>query len=251
MWELDLVGYAWKELRPTGAVPSIRSSHTCAVVNEKLVVFGGYDGARCNDAYEYSFGACVFLFHDHHIIIGRHCRRIARAPSSSLPVVFDSPDTMKWKALSLTGRAPSLSEHSSVVYNDKLYLFGGASGANALSNELYELCLTTLSVRCVSTKGPKPSPRLGHCAGLFAANKMVRSLFALLRSSCWFCDALRRSAQAVFGGKGEHGELRDLHVLHLDTFLWSELPTRGHGRRSRFPGARSWLHGRRAHCCVA
>ena len=40
----------------------------------------------------------------------------------------------------------------------------------------------------------------------------------------------------MFGGKGESGELRDLYVLQLDTFVWSELSTRGHGRRSRFPG---------------
>jgi hypothetical protein len=56
LWELDLVGYAWKELRTSGVPPSIRNSHTCVVVNEKLFVFGGYDGARCNDAYEMPFG---------------------------------------------------------------------------------------------------------------------------------------------------------------------------------------------------
>jgi hypothetical protein len=136
-----------------------------------MFVYGGYDGARCNDCYELHFGAkqtrsfvrCVRLAFSHFLYL-RCGARLLYARGT---------DTLKWRALSLAGRSPFLSEHSSVVYNDKMYVFGGALGANGLSNELYEFDSAALVVRVVTTKGTRPAPRMGHVACIYGTNRMV------------------------------------------------------------------------------
>lgn len=51
--------YSWREIRTTGSVPSGRASPSCVVLGDSMVLYGGYDGARCNDCYQLDFGALI------------------------------------------------------------------------------------------------------------------------------------------------------------------------------------------------
>jgi hypothetical protein len=46
----------WSEIEPAGMIPSARSLHSAAILNDTLLVFGGYDGReRVNSFHAYSF----------------------------------------------------------------------------------------------------------------------------------------------------------------------------------------------------
>lgn len=53
VWELELSGAAWNELNPQGTPPVARHAHTAVydAGRDRMVVFGGYDGAFKNDVW--------------------------------------------------------------------------------------------------------------------------------------------------------------------------------------------------------
>jgi N-acetylneuraminic acid mutarotase len=46
-------------------------------------------------------------------------------------------DTNKWEKIQVSGKIPSLYDHSAVVYNRSMFVFGGCSG-NQYHNDLYQ-----------------------------------------------------------------------------------------------------------------
>jgi hypothetical protein len=43
--------------QPTGSSPAQRRSHKCVLVQNKMIVFGGYIATKCmSDMFEYNFG---------------------------------------------------------------------------------------------------------------------------------------------------------------------------------------------------
>jgi hypothetical protein len=112
VWALSLSGTpAWTLLAPSGAPPSARnvSSAIYDPVRDRMVVFGGYDGAQMlNDVWTLSLS--------------------------------DSP---AWTQLIPTSTPPSARTWSGVVYDaarDAMVVFGGNSGAGYL-NDVWELSL--------------------------------------------------------------------------------------------------------------
>jgi len=53
---------SWTPVTVRGEVPSARHFHTCVGVGRRLIVFGGYDGARwTDDLYSFDTGALLVL----------------------------------------------------------------------------------------------------------------------------------------------------------------------------------------------
>lgn len=47
----------WKELNPTSQPPAPRRAHTSFVYDDKMYIFGGWNGVECfNDMWYYDFG---------------------------------------------------------------------------------------------------------------------------------------------------------------------------------------------------
>jgi len=78
-----------------------------------------------------------------------------------------------WTKLESVNKAPnSRDSHSCIVYNNKLYIFGG-SGGNDSKNDMFEYDLAASTWKRVEARGDAPSPREGHAACLFDEKYMV------------------------------------------------------------------------------
>jgi len=103
----------------------------------------------------------------------------------------------------LDGVAPGyLSNHSSVVYDDKIYVFGGITENNMKSNILYELDVEQNSWRIVNAQGRAPRPRSDHAACVLGCKMYI----------------IGGSSQTVV-------PLNDVHCFNLETLQWEELQT--------------------------
>jgi hypothetical protein len=92
--------------------------------------------------------------------------------------------------------------HTAVVHDGKLYVFGGVGAGGCCPPLLWELDLSTFVWRTVPTKGQVPVARFGHTASLVSA-RMV-----------------------IFGGMSHfpHGlNLNDCFVFNFSTSEWKEL----------------------------
>jgi N-acetylneuraminic acid mutarotase len=78
-----------------------------------------------------------------------------------------------WTKLESVNKAPnSRDSHSCIVYQNKLYLFGG-SGGNDSKNDMFEYDLAASTWKRIEARGDAPSPREGHAACLFDEKYMV------------------------------------------------------------------------------
>uniref|UniRef100_A0A0N5CD48 Kelch domain-containing protein 10 n=1 Tax=Strongyloides papillosus TaxID=174720 RepID=A0A0N5CD48_STREA len=93
VYVLDLEEYSWKTITKKGDGPSGRRSHSSWVFNNRMYIFGGYYGptnSHFDDLYE-----------------------------------FD-PKTELWRKINVIGNGPSARRRQcSVVYNNKVFIFGG------------------------------------------------------------------------------------------------------------------------------
>ncbi|TKS86459.1 RING finger protein B [Collichthys lucidus] len=112
--------------------------------------------------------------------------------------------TWKWKLVTAKGNVPNLAYHSAAFYKKELFVFGGvepshSSGDKSCSNALYifnpefELWYQPI------VEGDRPLPRFGHSATLMS-QKLI-----------------------IFGGRKTATYLNDLHILDLDTNMWSSV----------------------------
>ena len=81
-------------------------------------------------------------------------------------------ETFPWGQLTTTGTKPSARyDHSSVVYNGKMVVFGGYDGGS-YKNDAWTLDLTTFAWALLTTTGTKPSARSVH-SSVVSNGKMV------------------------------------------------------------------------------
>ena len=121
--------------------------------------------------------------------------------------------TLEWSRPSLSNR-PKLKNHSSVVLDGKIYIFGGYNG-HSNNNELLVLSLesSTLS-QCMKYTGSPPDPRNGHTATIVGRYTGSRYIIA--------CITFTRRMYVIGGWLGG-GTIaaNDVHVLDFDTMHWS------------------------------
>ncbi|KAG1853859.1 hypothetical protein C8R48DRAFT_749611 [Suillus tomentosus] len=161
----------WSHPDTLGDVPPPCRAHTATLVDRKIVIFGGgqgpvyYDSTYIFDTTTRSWFCPLF-------------------PHSQSPPLHPAPR-----------RA-----HTSVLYNGKIYIFGGGNGLTAL-NDLWTLDVSRGGLRwsLVETQGEPPVPRGYHTANL-VGNIMI-----------------------VVGGSDGRECFSDVWCLHLDTLVWTRL----------------------------
>eukprot|EP00742_Colponemidia_sp_Colp-10_P001991 GILJ01002126.1.p1 GENE.GILJ01002126.1~~GILJ01002126.1.p1 ORF type:complete len:503 (+),score=89.63 GILJ01002126.1:497-2005(+) len=134
LWALSS-DWKWTLLDVTGDAPAARRGHSSTLVGmgsqRKLFVFGGM------------YGYSKFLDDLH-----------------SLDV-----DEYKWESLTVSGSPPSArAYHSATVVGESVIFFGGLTGYNRYSNELFLLNCVLLAWSQLQPPGPVPSPRCSHTA---------------------------------------------------------------------------------------
>ena len=99
--------------------------------------------------------------------------------------------SMMWNKPDVLGPLPSPRRaHTSIVWQDKLYIFGGG-GADCALNDLHALDLDAMTWTHIDTKGKKPPPRGYHTATLV------------------------KDHLVIFGGSDGHDTFDDIHVLNM------------------------------------
>jgi len=126
-----------------------------------------------------------------------NARHASQSTAGYRPEFVADPQTNQWSgALSPSGTPPTArGGHTSVIYGDYMYVFGGHDGT--LKNDLHRLDLTTLTWSgTLSPSGTPPTARYNHTSVIYG-NYMY-----------------------VFGGFSGSRK-NDLHRLDLTTLTWS------------------------------
>lgn len=187
--EEDSVNFRWqRHSKPKQYLPQLSSAtetFTVSVVGPKLFVCGE---------------------------ILRHTNR-----KGTCVCIIDSHFSRPWTLLTLEG--PYLSEHCTVLVEDKLLLYGGrhCNELRTHDSDLWIFDLALLSFRKQSTAGKVPVWRKDHCGHLIQHRQIGPELL-------------------VFGGvlHGSGLDTNETLCLDLNTFIWKDLPERG-----RRPSART------------
>ncbi|TCD62232.1 hypothetical protein EIP91_007211 [Steccherinum ochraceum] len=171
IWCFNTETMQWSHPEMYGDIPPPCRAHTATLVDRRLVFFGGGEGpVYRNDIY----------------ILDTVTRR------------WQQPKFPKHVRLPPPRRA-----HTSVFFRNKVWIFGGGNGTQAL-NDLWTLDVGAVSVEKmrweeVETKGKKPTARGYHTANL-VGNVMV-----------------------VMGGSDGRECFSDIWCLNLETFIWSQV----------------------------
>jgi len=222
----DFLNLLWQEvIAVEGSPPSPRDRHTGAVVADRLLVFGGYDGVhRTNDLYLYNFEG-----------------------SSWEQVEKSNPD--QWPS--------ARHSHSAVSYGDSMYIFGGYDGA--YKNDLYRFNLESRRWSKVAAKGRHPQARYRASCVVFEDSMYLfgghdgskhlsdTHMFDFIQNSWSKVDAsghaplprdshvsvVYQSRMFVFGGSSGSA-MNDFHYLSLKDRSWCAVPSDGWFPSARF-----------------
>jgi len=151
-----------------GEVFSRRSALTALVNKNNLYTFGGWNGFSrtwYNDLHVYNF------------------------------------DTKIWRAINPSGTLPlRRTSHSAVIYNNKMYVFGGFSGEEYL-NDMHEFDMETETWTEIShlCKGDIPLPRSRFCAAVLG--------------DCMY----------ILGGWNKVGYFNDFYRFNFVTRVWTNI----------------------------
>jgi N-acetylneuraminic acid mutarotase len=156
----------WKEIKTHDMPPSPRDRHVAVVHSRSIFIFGGYDGFnRVNDFYEYNI------------------------------------DYNSWQeVLHNDGEVPPTPRHShsSVVYEDSMYIFGGYDGH--YKNDFHRFnFITNTWTNIKDSRGHEPTPRY--------------------RTACTVIN----DGLYLFGGHDGAKQLNDFFTFNFKTQEWSQI----------------------------
>jgi len=164
----DMITNTFALVEATGEPFSRRSALTALVWRDSLYTFGGWNGftrAWYNDLYCFHF------------------------------------PTSRWRWISPAGQLPGKrTSHAAVVYNNKMYVFGGFSGEEYL-NDLHEFNLENETWRNLSAqcKGDIPAPRSR------------------------FCAAVHGDSMYILGGWNKVGYFNDFYKFDFARSVWTKI----------------------------
>ncbi|KAG1894941.1 uncharacterized protein F5891DRAFT_1060546 [Suillus fuscotomentosus] len=206
----------WSHPDTLGDVPPPCRAHTATLVDRKIVIFGGgqgpvyYDSTYIFDTTTRSWFCPLFP----------HSQSPSQNPESNTEV--QPPASQSQNPSERPLHPAPRRAHTSVLYNGKIYIFGGGNGLTAL-NDLWTLDVSRLDPTSqstysygggsfggsgasgglrwslVETQGEPPVPRGYHTANL-VGNIMI-----------------------VVGGSDGRECFSDVWCLHLDTLVWTRL----------------------------
>ena len=139
IWEFDSIKNSFAQIKQTGDVPKARDDHSCSQIDEEsIVIFGGFvEGSRCNEIF------------------------VAKKNGLNL----------EWKQVGTDSpQAPCpRNSHTSVVYEGKLYIFGGQDDDTDKLCDLWEFDLVSGIFTQIELPASSyvPSARSGHSANIY------------------------------------------------------------------------------------
>eukprot|EP01090_Pellita_catalonica_P002547 TRINITY_DN1211_c0_g1_i1.p1 TRINITY_DN1211_c0_g1~~TRINITY_DN1211_c0_g1_i1.p1 ORF type:complete len:313 (-),score=51.27 TRINITY_DN1211_c0_g1_i1:65-1003(-) len=165
LYEFDLSSSSWKRLSDSvdsDTEPPPRKRHSAAVFNDKLVVFGGfqsqgdsYRGDNYDDLYSFDFTSNSWTKHQNKgptpcpraghssDIVGSKMFTFGGSSSSRAEMnELHYLDLSDFTWLKTRGRGKIPDErygHSTAIVGKNLFLFGGSTGQNSFSDELFSL----------------------------------------------------------------------------------------------------------------
>mmetsp|Transcript_85667 Transcript_85667/g.239358 ORF Transcript_85667/g.239358 Transcript_85667/m.239358 type:complete len:792 (+) Transcript_85667:172-2547(+) len=188
IYRYDLATKHWVCIDPvTGTAPSARSGSKAVVCRDSIFFFGGYtkkDGDYFNELFE---------FH------------IPRA---------------HWTRIEMSRRPSVRTDHSCVVYDTSLYIFGGFDGRSRFQ-DLHKYSIEDNEWEEIPQSYNTPMGRFGHTAVTY------------------------QTGMFVFGGWNGHDTLDDLYEFSVTTSQWFSVPGRGEVPVSRYRHS-AVVHG----CCM-
>jgi hypothetical protein len=161
-----LSNYTFSSLT-VSSLPSIRDSHSSAPLNDKIYIFGGWDGSTVNNE------------------------------TWELDLSTDPPTSTQKQSNVISSVNINRYGHSAVIYDGNMYIFGGHDGTN-LYNTIYKYDITNNSWSLMTTNGTSPSVRYYHTAfvtkdemivygGKDAANATIQDSFLFdFSNSTWY-----------------------------------------------------------------
>eukprot|EP00300_Choanocystis_sp_HF-7_P020025 c20488_g1_i1.p1 GENE.c20488_g1_i1~~c20488_g1_i1.p1 ORF type:complete len:1274 (+),score=363.11 c20488_g1_i1:137-3958(+) len=282
LFELDARLMTWLEMSPDGYKPSARCGHTGAAVGSRMYIVGGAGGGMALADVNYldtrsnqwtlctpvatgdesvpelflahsmvSYQGVLFLFGG-----GTAHAEGTRKAGSQLRS-FNTA-TNEWRLLQPTGEVPPpMLGHRAVVWNQRMFVFGGFIEGRGYTSNIYSLSLGSLQWTKHQPGGSVPDGRVGHAFTVFkhygilfggSAAKVLDSSVHLLdmRRLMWTSIRCGGSTPAprhshafeivevgpdeaqlwVFGGRtGVYGEgevLNDTYVLRVDANVMRE-----------------------------
>eukprot|EP00612_Vaucheria_litorea_P006419 CAMPEP_0171479238 /NCGR_PEP_ID=MMETSP0946-20130122/5282_1 /TAXON_ID=109269 /ORGANISM="Vaucheria litorea, Strain CCMP2940" /LENGTH=512 /DNA_ID=CAMNT_0012010083 /DNA_START=25 /DNA_END=1563 /DNA_ORIENTATION=+ len=269
----------WSRIEPNlenggQPAPCQRSLHVAVVYEDKMYVFGGYDGSnRVNDFYEFDIQTRKWSIvpalgtppspRDRHtgVVHGTNFYVFAGFDGAQRVNDFFSFNfsESKWSPVSVSsGVAPSSRHsHASVVYSNSMFVFGGYDGS--YRNDFHEYNFSKAGWQQVSATGKVPRARYratcvvhGLCMYLFGGHDGTRHLNDVhvfeLEPRVWLTlntDSIgpipRDSHVSVIHGRsmyvfgGSTGSaMNDFYELRLDTCKWAPVQSRGQPPNHRF-----------------
>eukprot|EP00002_Diphylleia_rotans_P008582 TRINITY_DN1852_c0_g1_i1.p1 TRINITY_DN1852_c0_g1~~TRINITY_DN1852_c0_g1_i1.p1 ORF type:complete len:1197 (+),score=251.22 TRINITY_DN1852_c0_g1_i1:88-3678(+) len=222
LYEYSFETRKWRTIPTKGSHPTPRSCHTCHVIGDSMIVFGGIDGQKqlLSSVYEYSFVS------------------------------------NEWKEIQTTGQTPTPRfNHCSIVYNNALFVFGGSKDS-VNASQLSKAFRLDLAKKEWTIFSQCPKPVSGHSATLvddvayffggWSKTLMIGSCSSkLMRLNMttreWSEEELelppasRRFHSAVslgkliyiFGGDGLVRQYNDLYALDTAAMQWKKCTLRG------------------------
>lgn len=229
----DTANHTWSEPVIKGTLPTPRDSHSCTTVGDNLFVFGGTDGMNplkdlhILDTSSHTWisptvrgegpeareghsaaliGKRLFIFGG----CGKSSNNYDEVYYNDLYVL--NTETFVWKRATTSGTPPSARDsHTCSSWKNKIIVIGGEDEHDYYLSDVHILDTDTLVWRVLHTSGQKLPPRAGHSTVAFDKN-----LF-------------------VFGGFTDAQNLYDdLHMLDVETGLWTKLTATGDGPSARF-----------------
>jgi len=215
LWNRFLVKMTMK-----GDIPDSRVCHSCVVFQDRMWIFGGhvpsegptfYINEVKNDMYQYQFGLRT------------------------------------WNRLEIGYQIPSRTEHSAVVYQDLMYIFGGYGSGEGYTNTVYCYDPILNSATLIETTGEAPLPRSAHSAVVYKDHMYIyggwdsdfsrNDLFSFnFATKEWknitykgvsppavrsHCTVVYKDSMFVFGGYGEDKHPTDIYKYDFETQEWS------------------------------
>jgi len=177
IYRYDVRNRTWTCIEPvSGHAPSARSGSKAVVCRDSVFFFGGYtkkDGDYFNDLFEFN---------------------IPRA---------------HWTRIDTANRPTVRTDHSCVVYEASLFIFGGFDGRSRFQ-DLHQYTIEEREWLEIPSTDNAPMGRFGHSAVVY------------------------RSGMFVFGGWNGHDTLDDLYEFSMTTGQWYSVPGRGDVPPSRY-----------------
>eukprot|EP00921_Rhytidocystis_pertsovi_P016051 GHVQ01025372.1.p1 GENE.GHVQ01025372.1~~GHVQ01025372.1.p1 ORF type:complete len:517 (-),score=73.49 GHVQ01025372.1:546-2096(-) len=221
---LDVDKNTWLHPSCKGTAPSPRYGHTASLVAHRIVFFGG-KGPRKKKLVGMNTQQ-------------NHTSSSGRFSNGSNPN-GGSPEYMRdlhaldttnntWYQGPVSGGAPcGRYGHSCERYKTKLYIFGGASGASTLLDDLHCLDLTSMAWTCPATTGSPPSQRTGHASCLINSNMIVHG--GLGRTAAAITMEARRNSRSLNDNDlcVSDWYKEDIRSLDIDTMTWFRVRVHG------------------------